>query len=401
MLRLATLVGMSRAEPNRRYLIEAVARALDVLRVLEPQGAALTLTDLAEKCGVSRSSMFRLLYTLENKGWVERVPGTRKYRRVGGRRKYRVGYAMESSQFAYSIDVTKGLLEAASRYGVDLLVRDNCYSAEVALLNAEAFVRERMDFVIECQVHERIAPVISHLLAAAGIPALAIDIPQPGAVFFGANNYQAGLIAGEALAEYAATHWGGRVDKLLLLELPDAGPIPQARMTGVVNKVVAVLGAPGPGDIIHVDCGGTLAGSYQVTRNLLRSLPRETKLLVAAINDPSAVGAVRALEEAGWAAQAAVVGHNATREARTELRKKNSCLIGSVGYFPEKYGEKIIPLVLKILEGAPVPPAVYVEHRLITAENLELYYPDSEPEETTPDAGETAQSYPPQLLAFL
>ena len=32
---------------------------------------------------------------------------------------------------------------------------------------------------------------------------IAIDIPHPGATYFGANNYQAGLLAGHYLARWA------------------------------------------------------------------------------------------------------------------------------------------------------------------------------------------------------
>jgi ribose transport system substrate-binding protein len=53
----------------------------------------------------------------------------------------------------------------------------------------------------------------------------------------------------------------------------------------------------------------------------------------------------------------------------------NSCLIGSVGFFPEKYGEQIIPLVLKILAGEAVPPMVHIQHVFLNAKNLADYYP--------------------------
>lgn len=391
---------MTDAKKHQRYWIDVVARALDVLEALEPQETALTLTEVSTRLGLSRSSLFRLLYTLEKKGWIERVQGGRKFRRVSRRRSYRVGYAMLSSQFPYSIDVSRGLQEAADRHGIELIVKDNCYNPEVALLNAEAFVREKADFVIECQAHERVAPVISHLLAEAGIPSLAIDIPQPGAVFFGANNYQAGLIAGEVLGEFAAARWAGQVDKLLMLELPDAGPIPQARIMGALNRVQGVLGPLPDADVIHINGKGTFADSFQVMRSVLKSIPENARILVAAINDPSAVGAVRALEAENRMANAAVVGHNATREARAELRKTNSCLIGSVGYFAEKYGEQIIPIVLKILDGVAVPPAVYIEHCLISGKNVDQYYPADAGEQEFREPGAPLVAYPPYATVF-
>lgn len=39
---------------------------------------------------------------------------------------------------------------------------------------------------------------------------MCFDIPHPGATYFGANNYQAGLLAGHHLARWARTRWALR-----------------------------------------------------------------------------------------------------------------------------------------------------------------------------------------------
>ena len=72
----------------------------------------------------------------------------------------------------------------------------------------------------------------------------------------------------------------------------------------------------------------------------------------------------------------AVVGQNAEPQGRAELRKPNTRLIGSVAYFPEKYGPRIIRLALDILEHKPTPPAVFMKHQLVTAENVNHFYPN-------------------------
>ena len=62
-----------------------------------------------------------------------------------------------------------------------------------------------------------------------------------------------------------------------------------------------------------------------------------------------------------------IVGQGADRRVREELRQPHSCIIGSTTFSPELYGEKLIPLALKILRGESVPPAVYMEHTFIQA----------------------------------
>jgi ribose transport system substrate-binding protein len=70
------------------------------------------------------------------------------------------------------------------------------------------------------------------------------------------------------------------------------------------------------------------------------------------------------------------MGQNASMEARAELRRRPTRLIGSVAYFPERYGYGIIALALDILKKKPVPPAVFVKHQLVTPENVDRVYPN-------------------------
>jgi ribose transport system substrate-binding protein len=63
----------------------------------------------------------------------------------------------------------------------------------------------------------------------------------------------------------------------------------------------------------------------------------------------------------------AIVGQGADRRVREALRDPQSRIIGSTAYWPEQYGEKIIPLALRIMRGEPVPPAVYMEHTFVRA----------------------------------
>ena len=60
---------------------------------------------------------------------------------------------------------------------------------------------------------------------------------------------------------------------------------------------------------------------------------------------------------------------------RTRVR---SIIVGSTAYFPERYGDKIIPTILMLLQNQPVPPSVYVDHVFLTLDNIKEYYPDEE-----------------------
>jgi ribose transport system substrate-binding protein len=129
--------------------------------------------------------------------------------------------------------------------------------------------------------------------------------------------------------------------------------------------------------VTSVDGDGKLGETFEKMRRHLRA-SRSRRFLVGAINDPSALGALRAFQEAGRTECCAIMGQNASPEGRAELREPGTRLVGSVAYFPEKYGEQILAVALDILHRRPVPPAVFVKHQLVTPETVNHIYPNDE-----------------------
>ena len=63
---------------------------------------------------------------------------------------------------------------------------------------------------------------------------------------------------------------------------------------------------------------------------------------------------------------------------KAELAQEENAFKGSVGYFPERYGEFLIPMALDILEGEPIPAEVHMAHIVVDRDNFREYYPDYE-----------------------
>jgi len=63
-----------------RYNIEALARGLDILELFSPQNTSLSLTEVVSLLKLNKSTIFRLLSTLETMGYLDRDPETRRYR---------------------------------------------------------------------------------------------------------------------------------------------------------------------------------------------------------------------------------------------------------------------------------------------------------------------------------
>lgn len=108
---------------NDRYTVPGLERGLRILCEFSRNEPVLTAPELARRLGVPRSTVFRLLVTLENMGFVERTPDGRSHR---------LGLAVLRLGFEYLasldiVDLGRPLLDAlrdATGQSATLVVRD-------------------------------------------------------------------------------------------------------------------------------------------------------------------------------------------------------------------------------------------------------------------------------------
>jgi ribose transport system substrate-binding protein len=354
---------------KRLYLIPILSKALDILELLESEKIPLTLEALYQRSNISKTSVYRILKTLAHRGYVAQTPEG-AYRLVTRSKKMRFGFAGESAEMPFSEAVTRSLKTAAVASGVELIVRDNRYDADTAVSNAKDFVADRVDLIIEFQIDERVAPLIAHTISKEGIPLIAVDIPHPNAIYFGVDNFQVGLEAGELLARHAMEQWKSKVDWVLGLDVTEAGILVQSRISGAFEGIRSHLPEIRKERYLRFDGRGLRQTSAQVVHEFLKSQPRTDRVLIAAATDTSALGALQTAREMGREKTIAIVGQDCIPEVIDELRKGNSPLIGTVSHEAHTYGPQLIRLGVALLRGHYVPPYTYVQHKVVTAAML-------------------------------
>ncbi len=293
-------------------------------------------------------------------------------------RHYRIGFANLTEDGPFYVDVRRGLERAAHEAGnIDLIIADNQLDGDRAVEIAGRFVQQDRDLIIEYQIDAQAGNRSMDRCRQAGIPVIAVDIPMIGATFFGVDNYRAGHLAGAALGEWIQRAWGGQLDRLIVLEEPRAGALPGSRMQGMLEGVHSIIGDVPADRHVILNSGNTCEVSEAQLTEALKHLPGLHRLAVLCFNDDAAMGALAAARRLHRETDVIIVGQGADRRVREELKKADSRIIGSTAYWPEQYGEKIIPLALRILRGEPVPPAVYLEHAFVRAdETSQVLEPD-------------------------
>lgn len=71
--------GGGSAQPHRRYVVPGLERGLAILELFGREHASLALSDIARQLRLPRSTVFRLLYTLEGAGYLAKARDTGEF----------------------------------------------------------------------------------------------------------------------------------------------------------------------------------------------------------------------------------------------------------------------------------------------------------------------------------
>jgi IclR family pca regulon transcriptional regulator len=114
-----------------QYYIEALGRGLGVLEAFSRESPSLSLTEIAEATGLSKSTAFRFTYTLEDLGFLVRDPETKQYR--PGLKVLRLGFtALNSLEMGQLAQPYLKALSATCGWTSNMTVRDEAEIVYVA-----------------------------------------------------------------------------------------------------------------------------------------------------------------------------------------------------------------------------------------------------------------------------
>ena len=170
---------------------------------------------------------------------------------------------------------------------------DNAGDPARAVANAEAAIAAHVDLLIEYNADADANAEIARRLVAAGIPALALVDPVPGAPLYGPDNRAAGRIAGRALGAFARDTWPDeQVLGVLIGDLADPGPAVSDRVQGITEGVHESLPTL---KLASLDTGGQSVRADALLAKFLQT-QRGQRLLIATLDDLAAVYARNAIE---------------------------------------------------------------------------------------------------------
>ncbi len=281
----------------------------------------------------------------------------------------KVGVMMQTLANPFFVEMVDGVTEAAKA------INPSCEIISLSGDNDLGKQTTQMDDLISAGVqliilnatnHEGIGPAVRRA-KEAGIVVVAADVGAVGADFvIQSDNWQAGRQAGE----YIVNRLNGKGNVVILTGDPVSAV--EGRVGGAKEIFAKYPGIK----ILSEDQNGK--GQRDISLDLMSNLLTAFGEIdaVFAINDPSAIGALLAIQQASRQDEMFVVGVDGSSDAITEMKRPGSIFAATPAQTPRKMAMEATRLGYEIMKGNPPPKEeILYPVMLITKDNMDSYTP--------------------------
>lgn len=248
--------------------------------------------------------------------------------------------------------------------GDTIITRDSALDAEMQLRQMEDLIEQDVDVILLNAVDWKgILPGLKKA-RAAHIPVLAVDAEVYDSEYvegmITSDNYEAGVIAARDMMKRLP---GGNI--LILIQGNNKSA--RDRIDGFVETLNQ---SKWQYKIIdELECSGQL----EIAQPLVEEVVKRGEHIdaVMALNDPSALGAMAALDAAGILDDVIVYGVDGAPEAKMMIN--DSKMTGTIAQSPTETGRMAVQFLYDIMDGKTIKKKTILPVTLITHDNIESF----------------------------
>ena len=269
----------------------------------------------------------------------------------------KIGVSVADQSNPFYIDIVDGM-ESAAKDGDELVIVDAGFDAAKQLNDIDDMIQQGVKVMLIDQVDSNAIKSAVEACDAAGIPVIAYNSPLNFEIAstVATDNYLAGQLVGEAMGK--ALDGKGEVAMLTY----NVAEVCLDRANGFKDAIAEYP------DIKIVEEQEIQPGTdtaLPVAENILQAYPDLAGMF--ALNDPSALGCVAAVESANLLDQVQIVGVDGSDDAKAAIAEGK--MLASAAQDPVQIGSVAIETAYKVIAGEEVEKDIKIPSYLVDASN--------------------------------
>src|SRR5438874_6400033 len=288
-----------------------------------------------------------------------------------------IGYMDYGDTDPFGVANSKSIKKMAALAGFKLNVYNLKYPSETEpLTQAHNSVLKHDKGVIQAQQLDTLSNAFLKIMQTQGcIPTVQMYLRVQNVPSFGAVWADTGTTQGQWFAQQAkAKRWNPSDTALVECTDPDVGASVNI-MFDTAPKALVVNGFAIPSkNVFKIICKYSATQSAQVNvKAWFTGHPNFKHVMVNTIDDERMQGAINALNQVGRFKDALTIASGADGLGQQQI--KAGLEGASIAYFPERYGEWLVPILEDVMAGNPVPSFTGSKLIVITKANIKQFYP--------------------------
>ena len=269
----------------------------------------------------------------------------------------KIGVSVADQSNPFYIDIVDGM-ESAAKDGDELVIVDAGFDAAKQLNDIDDMIQQGVKVMLIDPVDSNAIKSAVEACDAAGIPVIAYNSPLNFEIAstVATDNYLAGQLVGEAMGK--ALDGKGEVAMLTY----NVAEVCLDRANGFKDAIAEYP------DIKIVEEQEIQPGTdtaLPVAENILQAYPDLAGMF--ALNDPSALGCVAAVESANLLYQVQIVGVDGSDDAKAAIAEGK--MLASAAQDPVQIGSVAIETAYKVIAGEEVEKDIKIPSYLVDASN--------------------------------
>jgi ribose transport system substrate-binding protein len=289
-----------------------------------------------------------------------------------------IGYMHYGDVDPFGVANSKSMADVAKQVGFQLNTYTLKFPSESEpLTQARNSVLKKDAGVIQAQQVSSVSDAFLKILQTDGcIPPVQMYLKTPMVPAFGAVWKDVGAAQGTWLAEQAlAKGWTPEDTALVQCTDPTLGEDVNSMFPAAPEALAAGGFALADDHVFPIKCEFTPQKAQVPVTDWLTAHPDYAHIMMTTVDDERMSGMTNAMRKAGKKEGEDYLGIASGTDELGQKEIKNGHESASIAFFPEKYGEWLIPMLEDVLAGNPVPSFVGQGLPVITRDNIGEFYP--------------------------